>query len=802
VPDLLTLAIEVCFLAVFAATLIAYLRRPRPLERDVAAVFGALAFALASPLFAAAVPGVQPLVTVVIAVALLLVPVLTLRLAGHFRRLPRWLLPLASICFVASLLAVMAAEAIPAVTVLALGVLIVYLAGFELLSAAFLFAEARRRVGAARNRLATAAIATFLFGFTIILLTAGASLGGAARLAALLAALGYLAAFAPPRPLRRMAYQAAAYDFLVSLATLAAGTDAGLAWRELATTARRVTGASATLIAIRPDGASAATVRAVSGELDPSLVGTDPTADALEPLVGPRVVDAPQGPWRSVAAGLEHRGLLRIPIRMDIGHGELACFLGQDPLFVEDDAELLVLLGAQTAVAVERSQLLTALRDTNAQLEQASAAKSEFLAAMSHELRTPLNAVIGYSELLVEGAAGAADGSAGDAALADGADGTTREFAIHIRDAGLHLLDLVNDVLDLSRVEAGRLELRAEPTDLMAIAHQTADSMRPLAERKQINVRFEGEVEAPLVADPGRLRQIVYNLLSNALKFTPEGGSVTLIGQASDEGVGLAVRDTGPGVPDEDRTRIFEAFAQGTLGERQAEGTGLGLALTRRLAELHGGRLELESSASTGSTFAVVLPRDPLGQADAASSLSGRPAPGQPAKPIRAPAAPAATLATATTPVHAVTAAPPAAGATPVPAPATSPTVGPTVLVIEDDPAAARLLELYLADAGYSVRIAPTGEEGLVAARSTPPAAILLDLLLPGVDGWHVAQRLRDGEGGADVVVIAVTAVGQREEHARALAAGCDAVLTKPASPRVVLRTLGDWIGYPMRTAP
>jgi PAS domain S-box-containing protein len=238
------------------------------------------------------------------------------------------------------------------------------------------------------------------------------------------------------------------------------------------------------------------------------------------------------------------------------------------------------------------------VEESNHALARATQAKSEFLAAMSHELRTPLNSIIGFSELLIDDSLGSTDSL------------KHRRYAHNIHESGQHLLSLVNDILDLSKVEAGRMELRPETFDAMISLLAVDVAIRPLAEKKGLTLvkRVPGEPVA-LYADEGKFKQVLYNLLSNAVKFTPEGGRVELTARLIEGAVEVSVIDTGMGIAPEDLECIFEPFEQleGSTSQQQA-GTGLGLALARRLAQLQGGRLWVESTPGQGSRFAFTVP--------------------------------------------------------------------------------------------------------------------------------------------------------------------------------------------------
>ncbi|EQD77073.1 integral membrane sensor signal transduction histidine kinase, partial [mine drainage metagenome] len=292
-------------------------------------------------------------------------------------------------------------------------------------------------------------------------------------------------------------------------------------WQRLADAAREVTGATAAVV-LMP---------APTGELEPQAVAG--SADDLAPAgLNPTLGASPTARLGDAGAVLDGRltNVVRIPVDPGQGPlGEVRCYVTGEPLFSEDDTDLIELFAALTLRMAEGARLTDELRQANDGLAKASAAKTDFLAAMSHELRTPLNAVIGFSELLQDPV------EASNPAL-------TLEFAGHIREAGMHLLDLVNDVLDLSKVEAGRLDLRREQVDLVLIAQQTVDMMRPMAERKQLTIELQGLGSLPVWADGGRMRQVAYNLLSNAVKFTPGAGKVVVRVESDASGIRLAVK--------------------------------------------------------------------------------------------------------------------------------------------------------------------------------------------------------------------------------------------------------------------
>jgi signal transduction histidine kinase len=236
------------------------------------------------------------------------------------------------------------------------------------------------------------------------------------------------------------------------------------------------------------------------------------------------------------------------------------------------------------------------LRRLYAELETASRHKSEFLANMSHELRTPLNAILGFSQVLQQKLFGELNSK-------------QEEYVGDILSSGNHLLSLINDVLDLSKVEAGQIELEVAPFSLREAIERGVVMVRERASKNGVALASEVEPEVQLVqGDERRIRQVLFNLLSNAVKFTPEGGRIDVTAARVGEEIQVGVTDTGPGIASQDLDRIFEEFHQTEVGARQREGTGLGLTLSKRLIELHGGRIWVESGLGEGSRFVFTLP--------------------------------------------------------------------------------------------------------------------------------------------------------------------------------------------------
>ena len=387
-----------------------------------------------------------------------------------------------------------------------------------------------------------------------------------------------------------------------------------------------------------------------------------------------------------------------------------------DP-FTELDAAILKVITNQAAIAIENGRLyeqlqghLGELETANAQIAEVSRLKSEFLANMSHELRTPLNAILGFSELLRDDIAGKFTEKQRQDSLAN------------IHNSGRHLLSLINDVLDLTKIEAGRMDLVYEEFALESAFREVLNVVHALAMKKDIEITSSVEPsDALLIADKNKFKQVLYNLLSNAIKFTPPSGKVTVQARAQDQLLKISVQDSGIGIPKDFQHKIFGAFYQvQSASNREYPGTGLGLALTKKLVELHGGSIGFDSADGHGTTFTVELPLRP-----------------GPSKRNR-------------------------------------------VLVVEDNPSNLDLARMVLEGNGFAVDTASNGQEGLEKARHLRPDLILMDMQLPGVDGLAVTRQLKADPATAGIKVVALTANALKGSEEQALAAGCSGYISKP----------------------
>jgi len=364
--------------------------------------------------------------------------------------------------------------------------------------------------------------------------------------------------------------------------------------------------------------------------------------------------------------------------------------------------------------------------------EQASELKTQFLANMSHELRTPLNSIINFTRILSSGLRGPVTSE-------------QRDYLTRVRQSGEHLLGLINDILDLSKIESGRMELYIEPVQVATLIQGVIATTAGLIKGKAIELCQELAPTLPLVeADRTRLRQILLNLLSNAAKFTASG-AITVSAQLDGRQLIVRVHDTGIGIAPEHLTSIFEEFRQVEgSASRRYEGTGLGLAICRRLVELHGGQLWVESTVGVGSTFTFSLPIVPS-----------------------APPSALATLATVSS-------------------------TGIPVLVVDDDPTAIEIVAAYLEHDGYAVYGLTDSRRVLEAARVVRPAAIILDVLMPHKDGWEVLSELR-AEPGLQAVPVALYTIV--EEQKLGFYLGASAYLTKPIDADQLRTTLARLVG-------
>jgi PAS domain S-box-containing protein len=432
---------------------------------------------------------------------------------------------------------------------------------------------------------------------------------------------------------------------------------------------------------------------------------------------GPEVYE---GLWKTIREGREWRGelcnrkkngelyweLAAISAIHD-GHGAIAHYLG-----IKEDI-------------TDRKSMEHLLRQATASAEAANRAKSRFLADMSHELRTPLNSILGFSQLMeLQGHEGLSE--------------KQREYLRWIREGGEHLLEMVNDVLDLSKVEAGKVELEKSGINPGLLVRRVLTTVRTLAAKKRLHIVLTvPENLGVLDADEVRIKQVLYNLLSNAIKFTPAEKRIGVEARAEAGFLVLKVWDEGIGITPGDLPRIFEPYAQ-SRSRRTGEGTGLGLAIVKRLVELHEGTVSLESVVDKGSTFTVRIP-----------GLHPAPAAGEPvAVAARASSEEVPDLE------------------------------GKTALVVDDNPANRALMERILGAFGCTVLSAGSGEEALLVAGKSPCDLVFMDIQLPGMNGIEAMWKMR--EQGVRGPFVALTAFAMKGDAERFLSEGFDGFIAKP----------------------
>ncbi|HEX5020631.1 MAG TPA: GAF domain-containing protein, partial [Candidatus Binatia bacterium] len=338
-------------------------------------------------------------------------------------------------------------------------------------------------------------------------------------------------------------------------------------------------------------------LRASPPRLGDGVVGR--AALSREPIQIVEIADSPAyAPrMRGLLARFGFRASLAVPLlREDRIIGALVVRRKSAGEFRPEVVELLKTFATQSTLAIQNARLFREIEDKSRQIEAANRHKSEFLANMSHELRTPLNAIIGFSEVLLDPTMQVTD----DERL---------QFLTDVLSSGKHLLGLINEILDLAKVEAGKMELQIEPALLQDVIEAVSNTMRPLAVKKSIDLRAECDERLALIQmDGARVKQVLLNLVGNAVKFTPETGKVWIRANAANSEVQIEVSDTGAGIPPEDREQIFLEFRQLGRDAGKPQGTGLGLALAKKFVEMHGGRIWVESEMGKGSTFTFTLP--------------------------------------------------------------------------------------------------------------------------------------------------------------------------------------------------
>ncbi len=446
----------------------------------------------------------------------------------------------------------------------------------------------------------------------------------------------------------------------------------------------------------------------VDPEVEHQIVDEKTETIAVKTAMERKVVVTDELARSSIAAyflnetdSLKLKTLISIPLMVQNEvQGVLEILSPKVESFVQEDLKLLSIIANELAIGMSRKRLMDEVTIKNIELENekkrtddANETLKRFLATFSHELRAPLNAIVGFSEILTSD-------------LKNLPPDRTSDFMKNINESGKHLQGLINDILDLSKIEAGKMELHVEAYPVAYFTDSIQRVMQAALQQKNINLSFEVAPEIDqLVVDQTRFKQILVNLVSNAVKYSNPGGKVTVAIRRFVNEIEVIVEDQGIGIKPEDLSRLFQAFQQGNNAKGPKEGTGLGLVITKRLVELHGGHIKVESEWGKGSTFRFRIPMVVAGEViESADQL------------LRIVGEQPATLPDGNKPL---------------------------ILIIEDNPQAGQLIQMYLQEAGYRTEIARDGAEGLERAKRIKPNVITLDMIMPVKDGWQVMKELK-----------------------------------------------------------
>ncbi|MBI5020069.1 MAG: response regulator [Ignavibacteriales bacterium] len=419
--------------------------------------------------------------------------------------------------------------------------------------------------------------------------------------------------------------------------------------------------------------------------------------------------------------------------------------------YVRDEMKLLSIISNELAIGMSRKRLMDEITIKNIELENekkrtddANETLKRFLATFSHELRAPLNAIVGFSEILTT-------------ELQNLPHEKVSNFMKNIHESGKHLQGLINDILDLSKIEAGKMELHIEAYPVSYFTESIERVLQQQITQKKLNLKFEiGHDIDQLVVDQTRFKQILMNLVSNAVKFSHMNGTITVAVKRFVNEIEIAVKDEGVGIKPEDQVRLFHAFTQGKNSKGMKEGTGLGLVITKRLVELHGGHITVESDWGRGTTFRFRIPMVLAGEVVESADQLLRIVSEQPV--------------------------------------AMSDGEKPLVLIIEDNAQASQLIQMYLQEAGYRTEIAKDGNEGLEKAKRLKPQIITLDMIMPVKDGWQVLKELKRHPICKDIPIIIISIT---DEKKLGFSMGAVDYFVKPVNKDELLSALNK---IPMRT--
>lgn len=789
INDSLRLLAQIFFVLLGFVAAANYLRFGGKTRLNIALMSGALAISFFIQLLGLATGIQAEWLNVLGALSLFTQPYLLLNLAHHFHLIPSLVRRVVFIAMIVSMVTTVSADVLsPALLVVARLVVVTYFVIINAYAMIIFVQGAWVSSGVVQQRMRLAAAGSGFFALALFMLGVASAvpafqegLTSLVFVAAIASALSYTLGFSPPRWLRRTWQLTELHNYLLQVNSqrIAERLNVAESLDELCEVVNRATGGYITAVAQEEADTGRWRLRPVTGQeefADPYLeyegiirrVQRDRTPDFIrtssELSEGDRrllaLVDADTLLVSPIAAAARNWGLLLV-------------FMKHSSLFIEDDLSLVMLIAQQSALSLENSAFIDTMkhysetleqrvegrtaevRQLNAQLERRVAertadlshtnaelgkvvrAKDEFLANMSHELRTPLNGILILTEVLIEQIRGPLNERQLD--------------SLHtIQTSGHHLLSLINDILDLSKMEAGKLELLFEPVFVNEICQTSLQFVKELAHQKQLRLTFSNDnLDAYIQSDPRRLKQILINLLSNAVKFTPDGGQVSLKISTNEHQnvIRFVVQDTGIGISSEDMPQLFKPFTQvnGELS-REHEGTGLGLALVSRLVELHGGSIEIESEGipGKGSCFTVSLPwqnipphsgeiiADPILTTNLKQALY-RLAPKED-KQVKA-------------------------------------------VIVEDSLTSAEQVDRYLKELGIDIVMHVPGDEALETVFTLSPNLIILDLLMPDQSGWDVLAQLKADPRSQAIPVIIISVV---DEPDRGLAAGAVGYLVKP----------------------
>jgi signal transduction histidine kinase/ActR/RegA family two-component response regulator len=490
----------------------------------------------------------------------------------------------------------------------------------------------------------------------------------------------------------------------------------------------------------------------LSGAVDGDLAGAPSPLDGSGPVLVQDVADpslagaAASAAHGALARRLHARSLIVVPLVANERVLGLLTLAVTESRRRYDAADLAIAetVARRAAIAIEHAQLYRQAETARVEAESANRAKDEFLATLSHELRTPLTSILGWAHILRMG-------RADTSVVAKASDTITRNAQAQIQ--------LIDDLLDMSRVVSGKMQLHVQPVDLARVIRNALDAIAPATAAKGIEVRTDlGTPATVVLGDPDRLQQVVWNLVNNAAKFTPRGGRIEIELATRGEHAEIVVRDTGQGITPDVLSHIFDRFRQAdSSASRPHGGLGIGLALVRHLVELHGGTVSAASrGAYLGSTFTVRLPLSAAGRDEAP------PAAAQPEAPA------------------------------PVPVASTRRALeGLRILVLDDDRDSREVIGAMLSGAGASVRACASAREGVAALTTWQPHVVLSDIEMPGEDGYEFLSRVRAlGTSDGATPVAALTAYARPHDRNRALAAGFDTYLSKPVVPAELVATV------------